>query len=120
MAGQRLAHLDQCDLQNKKHPSDFIMSEGDKASASKTGKGIVEQLPAGASLDARTGSITQASQRSEYMNQHSGSVVQREREVLRKPAAARCQRNQKCQGDHELCLPSSGSRQACGELTACV
>ncbi|CDU24456.1 uncharacterized protein SPSC_03957 [Sporisorium scitamineum] len=60
----------------------FIMSEGDKASASKNGKGIVEQLPAGASLDARTGSITQASQRSEYMNQHSGSVVQREREKV--------------------------------------
>ncbi|GAC72882.1 uncharacterized conserved protein [Moesziomyces antarcticus T-34] len=60
----------------------FIMSEGDKASASKHGKGIVEQLPAGASLDARTGSITQASQRSEYMNQHSGSVVQREREKV--------------------------------------
>ncbi|SPO24977.1 uncharacterized protein UTRI_01488_B [Ustilago trichophora] len=60
----------------------FIMSEGDKASASKNGKGIVEQLPAGASLDARTGSITQASQRSEYMNQHSGSVVQRERDKV--------------------------------------
>ncbi|GAC99030.1 hypothetical protein PHSY_006627 [Pseudozyma hubeiensis SY62] len=60
----------------------FIMSEGDRASASKTGKGIVEQLPTGASLDARTGSITQASQRSEYMNQHSGSVVQREREKV--------------------------------------
>ena len=60
----------------------FIMSEGDKASASKHGKGIVEQLPAGASLDARTGSITHASQRSEYMNQHSGSVVQREREKV--------------------------------------
>lgn len=60
----------------------FIMSEGDRASASKNGKGIVEQLPAGASLDARTGSITQASQRSEYMNQHSGSVVQREREKV--------------------------------------
>ncbi|TKY85208.1 hypothetical protein EX895_006288 [Sporisorium graminicola] len=60
----------------------FIMSEGDKASASKNGKGIVAQLPAGASLDARTGSITQASQRSEYMNQHSGSVVQREREKV--------------------------------------
>ncbi len=37
---------------------------------------------AGASLDARTGSITHASQRSEYMNQHSGSVVQREREKV--------------------------------------
>ena len=60
----------------------FIMNEGDKASASQNGKGIVEQLPAGASLDARTGSITQASQRSEYMNQHSGSVVQREREKV--------------------------------------
>ncbi|SNX82270.1 uncharacterized protein MEPE_00976 [Melanopsichium pennsylvanicum] len=60
----------------------FIMSEGDKASASKNGKGIVEQLPAGASLDAKTGSITQASQRSEYMNQQSGSVVQREREKV--------------------------------------
>ncbi|EST10142.1 Protein of unknown function DUF726 [Kalmanozyma brasiliensis GHG001] len=60
----------------------FIMSEGDRASASKNGKGIVEQLPAGASLDARTGSITQASQRSEYMNQHTGSVVQREREKV--------------------------------------
>lgn len=60
----------------------FIMSEGDKASASKNGKGLVEQLPAGASLDARTGSITQASQRSMYMNQQSGSVVQREREKV--------------------------------------
>ncbi|SAM75433.1 uncharacterized protein UBRO_01388 [Ustilago bromivora] len=60
----------------------FIMSEGDKASVSENGKSIVEQLPAGASLDARTGSITQASQRSEYMNQHSGSVVQREREKV--------------------------------------
>lgn len=60
----------------------FIMSEGDKASVSKNGKSIVEQLPAGASLDARTGSVTQASQRSEYMNQHSGSVVQREREKV--------------------------------------
>ncbi|KAJ1032419.1 hypothetical protein NDA16_000445 [Ustilago loliicola] len=60
----------------------FIMSEGDTASVSKNGKGIVEQLPAGASLDARTGSITQASQRSEYMNQHSGSMVQREREKV--------------------------------------
>lgn len=60
----------------------FIMSEGDKASASKNGKGIVEQLPAGASLDARTGSITHVSQRSEYMNQHSGTVVQRERDKV--------------------------------------
>lgn len=58
----------------------FIMSEGDRASVSKNGKGIVEQLPAGASLDAQTGSVTQPSQRSEYMNQHSGTVVERERE----------------------------------------
>lgn len=60
----------------------FIMNEGNKASLSKDGKGLIERLPTGASLDTRTGDLTQASQRSEYMNQHSGSVVEREREKV--------------------------------------
>ncbi|PWZ00938.1 DUF726-domain-containing protein [Testicularia cyperi] len=63
----------------------FIMSEGDKASATKDGKGrgLIERLPLGASLNTRTGSVKSASsQRSEYMNQHSDSVVQRERDKV--------------------------------------
>ena len=57
----------------------FIMTEANRAAASRDGKDLIQSLPSGASLDTRTGSVTQPSDRSAYMNQHSGSVVEREK-----------------------------------------
>ncbi|PWN53850.1 DUF726-domain-containing protein [Violaceomyces palustris] len=68
----------------------FIMEEGRQASTSKGGKDLIDGLPAGASLDPKTGTIRQASgcldevegsssSRSEWMNEHSTSAVAREK-----------------------------------------
>ncbi|KAN0059769.1 hypothetical protein ACQY0O_008343 [Thecaphora frezii] len=57
----------------------FIMSEGNRASTSKDGKDLLQSLPPGASFDPRTGAVVPGTERSAWMNEHSGSVVEREK-----------------------------------------